>query len=73
MLFRSTAGLQQIIETLTGQGYEVVQLQKHKSSPEGDLTLQLDLNLNGKYLHSNIIYHLGQMECIHYIEEVKKK
>ncbi len=68
-----TAGLQQIIETLTGQGYEVVQLQKHKSSPEGDLTLQLDLNLNGKYLHSNIIYHLGQMECIHYIEEVKKK
>lgn len=68
-----TAGLRQIIDTLTEQGYEVMQLQKHKSSPEGDLTLQLDLDLRGKYLHSDIIYHLGQMESIHYIEEVKKK
>ncbi len=67
------AGLRQIIETLTGQGYEVMQLQKHKSSPEGDLTLQLDLNLKGKYLHSDVVSHLGEMESIHYIEEVKKK
>lgn len=67
-----TTGLQQIIEALTERGYEVLQLQKHKSSPEGDLTLQLDLNLNGKYLHSDIIYQLGQMESIHYIEEVRK-
>lgn len=67
-----TTGLQQIIEALTDRGYEVLQLQKHKSSPEGDLTLQLDLNLNGKYLHSDIIYQLSQMESIHYIEEVRK-
>lgn len=67
------AGLRQIVDVLTEQGYEVMQLQKHKSSPEGDLTIQLDLNLKGKYLHSDIIYHLGQMESIHYIEEVKKK
>jgi Uncharacterized membrane protein len=68
-----SAGLRQIIDALTEQGFEVMQLQKHKSSPEGDLTLQLDLNLKGKYLHSDIIYHLGQMESIHYIEEVRKK
>lgn len=67
------AGLRQIIETLTKQGYEVMQLQKHKSSPEGDLTLQLDLNLKGKYLHSDVVSHLSEMESIHYIEEVKKK
>ena len=67
------AGMQQILDVLTEKGYEVMQLQKHKSTPEGDLTLQFDLNLKGKYLHSDIIYHLGQMESIHYIEEVKKK
>ena len=67
------AGMQQILDALSERGYEVMQLQKHKSTPEGDLTLQFDLNLKGKYLHSDIIYHLGQIESIHYIEEVKKK
>ncbi len=67
------AGMQQILDALAERGYEVMQLQKHKSTPEGDLTLQFDLNLKGKYLHSDIIYHLGQIESIHYIEEVKKK
>ncbi|MCI6553379.1 MAG: MgtC/SapB family protein [Lachnospiraceae bacterium] len=67
-----TTGLSQIIEALSAQGFEVLQLEKHKSSPEGDLMIQLDLNLKGKYLHSDIIYRLSQLESIHYIEEVRK-
>ncbi|TCL59540.1 putative Mg2+ transporter-C (MgtC) family protein [Kineothrix alysoides] len=65
-------GLQHIIDVFAENGYEVAQLVKHKSSPEGDLTVQLDLDLKGKYLHSDIIYRLSQLESIHYIEEVKK-
>lgn len=64
--------LQQIIEFFTEKNYEVLQLEKHKTSPEGDLMIQLELNLNGKYLHSDIIYQLSQWETIHYIEEVRK-
>lgn len=66
------AGLRQITEALNEKGYEILQLEKHKSSPEGDLMLQMDLNLKAKYLHSDIIYQLGQLESIHYIEEVRK-
>ena len=66
------AGLRQIIDSLTAKGYEVLQLEKHKSSPEGDLMIQLDLNLKGKYLHSDVIYQLSQLESIHYIEEVRR-
>lgn len=65
-------GLPQLIELLTDQGYEVLQLEKHKSSPEGDLILQMDLNLGKKILHSDVIYRLSQLESIHYIEEVRK-
>lgn len=65
-------GLPQLIELLTEQGYEVLQLEKHKSSPEDDLILQMDLNLRGKILHSEVIYKLSQLESIHYIEEVRK-
>lgn len=67
-----TAGLHQLIEELTAQGYEVLQLEKHKTSPEGDLILQLDLQLQKKVLHSDIICSLSQIESIHYIEEVRK-
>lgn len=66
------AGLHQIIEALTAEGYEVLQLEKHKASPVGDLIIQLDLDLKGKYLHSDIIYQLSQLDSILYIEEVKK-
>lgn len=66
------AGLQQIIEALNAEGFEVMQLEKHKASSVGDLIIQLDLDLKGKYLHSDIIYRLGQLESILYIEEVKK-
>lgn len=65
-------GLQQIIEFFTNQNYEVLQLEKHKASPEGDLMIQLELDLNGKYLHSDIIGRLSHWETIHYIEEVRK-
>ena len=67
-----TVGLPQLIEVLTSQGYEVLQLEKHKSSPEGDLILQMDLNLRKKILHADVIYKLSQLESIHYIEEVRK-
>lgn len=66
------AGMLQILNMLSSQGYEVIQLEKHKSSPEGDLMLQLELDLKGKYLHSDIIKQLSQVESIHYIEEVRK-
>lgn len=66
------AGMLQILDMLSSQGYEVIQLEKHKSSPEGDLMLQLELDLKGKYLHSDIIKQLSQVESIHYIEEVRK-
>lgn len=66
------AGLQQILEFFTEQNYEVLQLEKHMTSPEGDLMLQMELNLNGKYLHSDIIYQLSHWDTIHYIEEVRK-
>lgn len=65
-------GLQQVLAFFTEKNYEVLQLEKHMTSPEGDLTLQLDLNLNGKYLHSDIIYQLSHWDTIHYIEEVRK-
>lgn len=65
-------GLPQIIEVLSEKGYEVLQMEKHKSSPEGDLTFQLDLDLKAKQLHSDVICQLSQLEGIHYIEEVKK-
>lgn len=67
-----TVGLPQLIDVLTAQGYEVLQLEKHKSSPEGDLILQMDLNLGKKILHADVIYKLSQLESIHYIEEVRK-
>lgn len=66
------AGLHQIIEALTAEGFEVMQLEKHKASPVGDLIIQLDLDLKAKYLHSDIIYRLSQLDSILYIEEVKK-
>ena len=65
-------GLAPIIAALAERDFEVLQLEKHKSSPEGDLMIQLDLNLKGKYLHSDIISQLSQLESIHYIEEVRK-
>lgn len=67
-----SAGLQQIIEALDEQDYEILQLEKHKSSPEGDLMIQMDLDLKGKYLHSDVINQLSQLENIHYVEEVRK-
>lgn len=67
-----SAGLQQITEALHERGYDVIQLEKHKASPEGDLMIQLDIDLKGRYLHSDIIYQLSQLENIHYIEEVRK-
>lgn len=67
-----TIGLRQITETLNERGYEIRQLEKHKSSPNGDLIIQLDLDLKGKHLHSDVIYQLSQLESINYIEEVKK-
>ncbi len=65
-------GLQQIINFFSEKNYEVLQLEKHMASPEGDLMIQLELDLHGKYLHSDIIHQLGQWETIHYIEEVRK-
>ena len=65
-------GLQQIIDFFADKNYEVLQLEKHMTSPEGDLMIQLELNLHGKYLHSDIIHQLSQWETIHYIEEVRK-
>lgn len=67
-----STGLPQIISVLNEKGYEVIQLEKHKSSPEGDLMIQFDIDLKGHYLHSDIIYQLSQLESIHYIEEVRK-
>ena len=67
-----TVGLPQLIDVLSVHGYEVLQLEKHKSSPEGDLILQMDLNLGAKILHSDVIYKLSQLDSIHYIEEVRK-
>lgn len=67
-----SAGLSQIIHALNERGYEVMQLEKHKTSPEGDLMIQLDIDLKGHFLHSDIIYQLSQLESIHYIEEVRK-
>ena len=64
-------GLQQIIDFFADKNYEVLQLEKHMTSPEGDLMIQLELNLHGKYLHSDIIHQLSQWETIHYIEEVR--
>ena len=66
------AGLQQITEFFAEKNYEILQLEKHMTSPEGDLMIQLELNLNGKYLHSDIIRQLSHWETIHYIEEVRK-
>lgn len=66
------AGMMQILDMLAAQGYEVIQMEKHKSSPEGNLMLQLELDLKGKYLHSDIIRQLSQVESIRYIEEVRK-
>lgn len=67
-----SAGLQQITEILKQKGFEILALEKHNSSPEGDLMIQLDINLRGKYLHADIISQLSQLESIHYIEEVRK-
>lgn len=66
------AGMMHILDMLASQGYEVIQMEKHKSSPEGNLMLQLELDLKGKYLHSDIIRQLSQLESIRYIEEVRK-
>lgn len=65
-------GIQQLISSFTEKGYEVIQLEKHKNSLEEDLMLQLDLDLKGRYLHSDVISQLSQIESILYIEEVKE-
>lgn len=67
-----TTGLQQITENLHEKGYDVIQLEKHKTSPEGDLMIQLDIDLKDRLLHSDVICRLSQLENIHYIEEVRK-
>ena len=67
-----SAGLSQIREIIREKGFEIVQLEKHKNSPEGDMIIQLDLDLKKKNLHSDIISQLGDMEFVHYVEEVKK-
>lgn len=65
-------GMTQIFEELSTSGFEILQLEKQKNTLEGDLLLQLELDLKGKYLHSDIIYQLSHIESIHYIEEVRK-